>query len=270
MRNRILILNMLFFIIQNLYSQNMRINYDMTYKEDSLSSESVTKKMVLLIHGEESKFYTEKQYKVDSLRSNGLKGFAVGDNSFMVIKKPQNSASKYYFVFRDNYKLTESEKLNWKIEKETTKKNNYTCQKATLNYKGRSWEAWFTQEIPIQEGPYIFKGLPGLIVYMKDATNSYEFSFTGLKKNYHLLEFENMQPRPIEISKEKLDKVFLDYFNDPYREMRSGNVKAKFKDEKGNDIEPNFKEMTKNTQDDLIKNNNPIELTNAVKYPKSL
>lgn len=268
MRNRILILNLLFFITQNLYSQNMRVNYDMTYKEDSLSTEPVAKKMVLLIRGEESKFYSEKQYEVDSVRSNGFNGFAVGDNSFMVIKKPQNSASKYYFVFRDSYKLTESDILNWKIEKETTKKNNYTCQKATLNYKGRIWEAWFTQEIPIQEGPYIFKGLPGLIVYMKDTTNSYEFSFSGLKKNYHQVEFENMLPKPIEISKAKLDKVFLDYFYDPFREMKSGNVKARFKDEKGNDIEPNFKEMTKNTRNYLIKNNNPIELTDAITYPK--
>lgn len=268
MRNRILIVITLLFIIQNVYSQNMRINYAMTYKEDSLSTESVTKKMVLLIHGEESKFYPEKQYEVDSIRSNGFNGFAVGDHSFTVIKKPQNSTSKYYFVFRDSYKLTESDNLNWKIEKEITKKNNYTCQKATLNYKGRTWEAWFTQEIPVQEGPYIFKGLPGLIVYMKDKTNSYEFSFSGLKKKYHLLEFENMLPKPIEIPKEKLDKVFLDYFNDPYREMKSGNVKAKFKDEKGNDIEPNFKEMTKNTQDYLMKNNNPIELSEAVKYLK--
>lgn len=259
---------MLFFIVQSLYSQTMRINYNMTYKEDSLSTEAVTKKMVLLINGEESKFYTEQQYHVDSLRNNGLTGFAVGDNSFMVIRKPQNSTAKYYFIFRDAYKLTESDKLNWKIEQETVKKNNYTCQKATLDYKGRTWEAWFTQEIPIQEGPYIFKGLPGLIVYMKDKTNSYEFSFSGLTKKYNLLEFENMQPKPMEISKDKLNKALLDYFNDPFREMKTGNVKAKFKDEKGNDIEPNFREMTKKTQNYLIKNNNPIELTDAIHYPK--
>ncbi|KFF01901.1 GLPGLI family protein [Chryseobacterium luteum] len=268
MHRRILILNLLFFIVQNLYSQNMRINYDMTYREDSLSEESVTKKMVLLIHGEESKFYSEKQYDIDSLRNNGFKGFAVGDNSFMVIRKPQNVVSKYYFIFRDAYKITESVNLNWTIEKEIVKKYNYTCQRATLSYKGRSWEAWFTQDLPIQEGPYIFKGLPGLIVYMKDKTNSYEFSFSGIKKQYNPLDFENMQPKPMETSKNKLDKVFLDYFNDPYREMKSGNIKAKFKDERGNDIEPDFRKMTKETQDYLIKKNNPIELTDSIHYPK--
>ncbi len=53
-----------------------------------------------------------------------------------------------------------------------------------LKYKGREWEAWFTQDIPVQEGPYIFNGLPGLIVEMKDTGNSYEFFFSGLKKTF--------------------------------------------------------------------------------------
>ncbi|CEJ68529.1 GLPGLI family protein [Chryseobacterium oranimense] len=256
----------LFFIIQNLYSQDVRIDYNMVYKEDSLSKEFITKKMVLLIHGQQSKFFSQKQYDLDSLRSTGFKKFAVTDNSFTTIKN-QNLISKYYFIFRDIYKITEPNHLNWKIEKETVKKNGYNCQKATLNYKGRIWEAWFTQDIPIQEGPYIFKGLPGLIIYMIDKTKSYEFSFTGLKKKYNPLEFENIQPKPIEISKDNLIKVFLDYYNDPYREVKSGNVKAKFKDEKGNDIEPNFREITKETQSYLKKNNNPIELSEAVKYP---
>ncbi len=57
----------------------------------------------------------------------------------------------------------------------------------------------------------------------------------------------------MEISRTNLKKIWIDYYNDPFREMRSGNVKAKFKDEKGNDIEPDFREMTKNTQSFLKK-----------------
>ena len=46
-----------------------------------------------------------------------------------------------------------SQKLNfaWKLISETKKIQGYNCQKATLDYGGRSWEAWFTKEIPIQE-----------------------------------------------------------------------------------------------------------------------
>ncbi|WP_306840279.1 GLPGLI family protein [Chryseobacterium lathyri] len=267
MRCKILITTVLFLVIQNIYSQDMRINYDMIYKEDSMSTEVATKKMVLLVQNGESKFYPEKQYEVDSLRASGFKGFAVGDHDFYVIKNKQNTGSKYYFLLRDVYRITEPVKLNWKIEKETAEKYGYTCQKATVDYKGRKWEAWFTQEIPIQEGPYIFKGLPGLIVYMKDATGSYEFSFTALKKSFYKMELENITPKPLDISVANLKKIFIDYYNDPYREMKSGNVKAKFKDEKGNDVQPDFREMTKKLQSSLKKNNNPIELSDKITYP---
>lgn len=267
MRCKILIISMIVLAVQNLYSQDIRIDYDMAYKEDSLNTESVTKKMVLLIHDKESKFFSEKQYHVDSLRSTGFKDFAVGDNDFYVIKNKQNLSSKYYFKLRDVYKLTEPVNLNWKIEKEVIKKYGYNCQKATVSYKGRSWEAWFTQDIPIQEGPYVFKGLPGLIVHLKDTTGSYEFSFSALKKSFYKMDFEGMTPKPIEISKKNLEKILLDYYNDPFREIKSGNVKAKFKDEKGNEIQPDFREMTKNLQFSLKKNNNPIELSDAIKYP---
>lgn len=173
---------LLFSFVQNFYSQDMRIDYNLVYKENTLSSETVSKKMVLLIQNGESKFCTEKQYQVDSLRSIGFYGFAMGDHVFDAVKDKQNRSSKYYYILADTYKLTEPIQLDWKIEKEVAKKYGYNCQKATLSYKGRNWEAWFTQDIPLQEGPYVFKGLPGLIVEMEDKSHSYKFSFSGLKK----------------------------------------------------------------------------------------
>ncbi|MCS3533127.1 GLPGLI family protein [Chryseobacterium sp. JUb7] len=238
----------------------------MKFKEDSTNSEITYKKMVLLIKGQESKFLSEKQYEVDSIKSSGFKGFIVGDNTFMVIKSPQIT-SKFYFQLRDVYKISEPIQLDWKIENETIKKNGYNCQKATLNYKGRIWEAWFTKDIPFQEGPYIFKGLPGLIIYMIDKTKSYEFSFNELRKKSDLVDFENIKPKPLEVSKGELKKILLAYYNDPYREMKTGNVKAKFKDENGKDIEPDFRKMTKEMQEYLKQKNNPVELSEAIVYP---
>lgn len=258
---------LLFSFIQNFYSQDMRIDYNLVYKQDTLSSETISKKMVLLVKDGESRFCTEKQYQVDSLRSIGFYGFAVGDHVFDAVRDKQNRSSRYYYISADAYKLTEPIQLDWKIEKEVAKKYGYNCQKATLNYKGRKWEAWFTQDIPLQEGPYVFKGLPGLIVEMEDKSHSYKFSFSGLKKSFHKMSFESLGFKRVDVSMNNLKKVMLDYYNDPFREMTSGNVKAKFKDEKGNEIEPNFREMTKNVQTSLKKNNNPIELSEAIKYP---
>ncbi|WP_336964469.1 GLPGLI family protein [Chryseobacterium contaminans] len=267
MQLKTIIAILLFSFAQNFYSQDIRIDYNLVYKEDTLSSETVSKKMVLLVQDGESRFCTEKQYQVDSLRSIGFKGFAMGDHVFDAVKDKQNRSSKYYYILADVYKLTEPIQLDWKIEKEVAEKYGYNCQKATLSYKGRDWEAWFTQDIPLQEGPYVFKGLPGLIVEMEDKSHSYKFSFSGLKKGFHKMDFEGFSAKPMDISRSNLKKAMLDYYNDPFREMRTGNVKAKFKDEKGNDVEPDFREMTKKTQSFLKKNNNPIELSEAIKYP---
>jgi hypothetical protein len=67
---------------------------------------------------------------------------------------------------------------------------------------------------------------------MEDSTGSYKFSLNSIKKRSDVLDFENMHSNAINISQKKLQKVSLDYYNDPLREMKSENVKTKFIDEK--------------------------------------
>lgn len=50
--------------------------------------------------------------------------------------------------------------------------------------------------------------------------------------------------------------------------MKSGRMLVLFQDEKGNPIKPDFKEMTKNEQEKIKKNNNPVELCEAINYSK--
>lgn len=49
-----------------------------------------------------------------------------------------------------------------------------------LRYQNRTWTAWFTQEIPIEEGPYKFRGLPGLIIKMNDSSETWVFELLGI------------------------------------------------------------------------------------------
>lgn len=268
MHNKIITSLILIFFTSNLYAQNFRIDYQMVYKEDSVSSETVNKNMVLLVQGSKSKFLTEKQYKIDSLKKAGFKDSGLGDNSFLVINDEENLSFKYHFYIKDVYKIKEFVKLNWELEPETKKISTYLCRKAVLKYKGRTWEAWYTQDLPIEAGPYIFRNLPGLIIFMKDSTSSYEFSLYSIKKESDVSDFENMPSNAIDISQKQFQKVSLDYYNDPLREMKIENAKTKFVDEKGKEIKADFREMTRSIQSRLKKYNNPIELSEAVKYPK--
>lgn len=69
---------------------------------------------------------------------------------------------------------------NWKLENESTKIGSYTCSKATVNFRGRSYTAWYTTDVPTPFGPWKFYGLPGLIVKMESSDKSILFQLTKL------------------------------------------------------------------------------------------
>ena len=71
--------------------------------------------------------------------------------------------------------------LNWTIEPDTAVFFNYSCQKASLRFRGRNYEAWFTPQIPINDGPWKFFGLPGLILKVKDTDEQFDFECIGLE-----------------------------------------------------------------------------------------
>lgn len=79
------------------------------------------------------------------------------------------------------YKSTQQTKFNWKIiTNSDTIINSFKCIKATTNFAGRNYNAWFTIQVPISDGPYKFCGLPGLIIKINDTTNQHCFTLKSL------------------------------------------------------------------------------------------
>ena len=64
-------------------------------------------------------------------------------------------------------------KYNWNLHSETKELIGYLCKKATttVNKEGRNLTivAWYTNEIPISDGPKDYTGLPGLILQVRIA-----------------------------------------------------------------------------------------------------
>lgn len=56
----------------------------------------------------------------------------------------------------------------------------YPCGKATTTFRGRTYEAWYTDAIAVDNGPWKFRGLPGLILYVRDTEKNYVFKCTAL------------------------------------------------------------------------------------------
>ena len=65
------------------------------------------------------------------------------------------------------------EKPVWNITNETDSILGFTCIKAETSFRGRKWIAFFSPEIPIQEGPWKLCGLPGLILKVYDSKKHY-------------------------------------------------------------------------------------------------
>lgn len=179
-----------------------------------------------------------------------------------------------------NIGYNDDSKFNWKISDEKAKIGSYNTQKATTDFGGRKWIAWFASEIPLQDGPYKFYGLPGLIVKVEDEGQNYSWELKGNKKvpNFSETTFlESVSPggnggKVQEVTREKFEKTFTEYKKDPFASMRP-MLKPEMLSQKMPGSDATVGDMLKQ-QEKMIKgffdaNNNPIELpTEAAKTKK--
>ncbi len=280
-------------------AQTNRFFYEYKFIPDSNNKEEVKKEMMLLdINKDGSTYYShdkfvadstsradlEKQLKSGSGNISVSRRDKMGQVSYKVTKQyPDFKTYLFTNISTDKYKVLEDKKPVWKILSEKQKIGEYNAQKATASFGGREWTAWFTSDIPFQDGPYKFYGLPGLIVKIEDATGSHIMTLVGNKTiqtpeqekeltlpgNVKLLGLDGKE---LEISKEQYKKVWKAYVNDPSKNMRemmnrsggSDNARVAFKVKTADGKEmsdPNevFREIEKRTKESLKKNNNPIE-----------
>ncbi|WP_210148436.1 GLPGLI family protein [Chryseobacterium scophthalmum] len=167
-------------------------------------------------------------------------------------------------------------KFNWNILPEKEKIGEYNTQKATTDFAGRKWTAWFSTDIPFQDGPYKFYGLPGLIVKIEDTEKDYSWKLSGNKKieNYEELSYSEkinakygMSNSVTPTTKEKFEKAYATFKKDPMGEFRQ-KITPEMSSMKmpGSDltIGEMMKKQEKMAKDFLNANDNPIEKANSV------
>ncbi len=80
-----------------------------------------------------------------------------------------------------NYLFEEAEqKINWKITKDTASFAGIFCKKATANFKGKKWSAWYSTEMPFASGPWKLNGAPRLIIEAYDKKKEVQFQIAEL------------------------------------------------------------------------------------------
>ncbi|AZB02316.1 GLPGLI family protein [Chryseobacterium joostei] len=168
-----------------------------------------------------------------------------------------------------NIGYSEDLKFNWNILSDKQKIGEYNTQKATTEFGGRKWTAWFSTDIPFQDGPYKFSGLPGLIVKIEDADKNYSWVLQGNKKVKDYTEFSYIESlmgasggKVNELSKEKFEKTFNDFKKDPFasvRPMMTQDMMSKTIPGMDGTLGDMMKKQEKQYKEFYNANDNPIE-----------
>lgn len=282
---KIIIATLSFFCIFN-YAQNQRFSYEYKFVVDSLEKDKVeTEIMLLNVFSKGSQFYSKATAESDSaMNAEILKQVSSGTNhinlkgtvrSGKVRHQVEKSYPEYkvdYFIKLggEEYLVNDIRKQDWKISPDKEKIGTFMTQKATCTYAGRNWTAWFTTEIPIQDGPYKFHGLPGLIVKIEDQSKSHSYELKGVQKMDENAAFKSFKDKErysalIILDHKKFKKAYLDYRADPNkaaRNMMNSGMKFSMKDASGNPVDMNkmMKDREKKQIEANKKNNNLLEL----------
>jgi GLPGLI family protein len=273
--------------IQNVSAQTNRFVYQVTMKPDAENKTDIkTENAYLDISSEKSVFYSENRIKRDSIMQKAFQGGGgrgsinrdqmegLRTNINYSIEKDKKNQKTYFKdrIGRDVYSYEEDRPLNWKIESETRKIGEYKVQKAEADFGGRKWTAWFTTDLPYQDGPYKFGGLPGLIVKVEDDKGEYSFD---LMKNYKIPELPTLNQfgNTLKVKRTDYLKQQQKFISDPMSFMnQGGGGQGGFSTTVrvgggrgpgggGNQNPGDFKKrMEERVKEEAKKNSNPIEL----------
>lgn len=119
----------------------------------------------------------------------------------------QNQKVKAQHYLGDQlYEYEEPKPIEWEIFSDTNTLMGYQVQKAKTHFAGRDYIAWFTHEVPIFDGPYVFSGLPGLIIELFDTEDHYHFKMKSLDKLEEPKTW-NLQKHSKKLTKEKFNEM---------------------------------------------------------------
>lgn len=266
--------------VQNIFAQTNRFVYQVTMKPDASNKADIkTENAYLDISAGKSLFYSENRAKRDSIMQKAFQGGG-GRGSFnrdqmeslrsninySIEKDKENQKTIYKDrLGRDIYVYEEDRPINWKISSETTKIGDYKVQKAETDFGGRKWTAWFTTDLPYQDGPYKFSGLPGLIVKAEDDKGDYSFD---LMKNYKISEIPTLNQfgNVIKVKRSDFVKQQEKFKKDPMSFMNQGggggiSAPMRIGGGGGNQNPADMrKRMEERVKEEAKRNSNPIEL----------
>lgn len=113
---------------------------------------------------------------------SGSTDYSKFPDEYMKVDHIENKIEMIKEISKRKFLINDELNYSWKITNETKQIQNFTCYKATTSFRGNTFEAWFTPDIPINAGPWKWYGLPGLIVEASDTEKSEVYLLEKVEK----------------------------------------------------------------------------------------
>lgn len=189
--------------------QTVKVGYDIT-RPNPLIAGVTQNKMILVTSADKSLYYNPASMYVDSLSNTpegqaelkrllGMESISIDENgqikmninenihkkeSLYVVKNFGDGTLSVFDKWFDEDGTYEEpvDEMKWTVCEDSTKNIlGYECILAETDYHGRLWNAWFTPEIPVPDGPWKFRNLPGLILMAQTPDGSFSFEAYGIE-----------------------------------------------------------------------------------------
>lgn len=217
-----------FYLSQKIDSSFIECKYLGKFLVDTANINTLRKELVYLRIGKNSSlFKSDFKEKADSItfaeidksNKNPVNGIAIMRTEKWARAKYEpevfyinGKTNIYDKILNVTYNYEAQEKAKWNFVNETKIIQGYNCKKAVGKYHHKTIVAWYTEEIPISDGPYTFKNLPGLVLEAYDSKDYFHFTLESLKRVAKPI-------RPLEgtvnTDYDKFSKKRAQVFNDP-------------------------------------------------------
>ncbi|WKS94984.1 GLPGLI family protein [Riemerella columbina] len=174
MKNQFAFILMLYTLLFS--AQTYQFNYHFTFKEYPSNREYQDQAKVLTKLGSKGKLY-EVSFGQDDEKYTPQ----VSEN--MVLPRSQYQYTLYTedgtsflihdFIQKKYYDLEDHVHLDWHFTSETKMFQQVKLEKATVDFRGRHYTAWFQKSSTFSVAPWKFSGLPGIVYEIYDDENRF-------------------------------------------------------------------------------------------------
>jgi len=137
--------------------------------------------------------FSEDEYEENEGKKGVLLSIKPKVNDFIFKNSKEKISYSVSRIGMEPFLIKDSDSIfEWLVSDEYKTILGYKCQKATTNFRGRNYTAFFSTDIPYQNGPWKFGNLPGLILEVYSDDDVFKITANKLfTKNDIALAIEN-------------------------------------------------------------------------------